>query len=664
MSNGIPVKTGGSNGVCQVNPDFIPDELKGINQWVVWNWGLRPDGDGKLTKLPIDPKNRQSAKTNDPDTWGSFEQALQCHKNMAVGGGVGFVFTSNDDYCGIDVDKCRDKETGEMSETAKGILASFPTYAEVSPSGTGVKLLFRGKMPEGRNRKNGIEMYDRGRFFTVTGDVVDDHPLDVVDCQQPLNALHKQLFGDGKKDIPSFLQPKGTTTLGDHELLARIRKSKQGSKFDALWRGECGVNESRSEADLALVNLLMFWCGGDTSRVDSLFRQSGLYRDKWERKDYREATFDTALSNRDGFYDPEHNKDSKKGFESFELPANVPDINIGDIATLYDLEAAGAGTKYFWDKWIQSDVVNLFASPGGLGKSRCLLDIIRRIKFGLPWPDGQPMHIDGKEFRSLWVLADNHHNQMVSVGRKWDIMDKVWVSAYKSNPFDGTMLETNDDLLSLFAIANTLKPHLVVVDTVGGSTAKNLAKQEDAMVYYNPLMKMARELQCPFICICHVSANGQVYGIRSRERARSVIQMAQPNAPEDEKRRLWVEKSTDAKPPALGMYMTEDGAEYDDDPPELPEGYGNSFAASQGKQGSSKPKPRVSRQHDCNMWLWDWLSRGETPVDMVDKVGQRKGYKKDEIDKALATVNPNIKEDGEAKYFYLPPNTPAPQKDK
>lgn len=139
-----------------------------------------------------------------------------------------------------------------------------------------------------------------------------------------------------------------------------------------------------------------------------------------------------------------------------------------------------------------------------------------------------------------------------------------------------------------------------------------------------------------------------------------MIQMEMPNAPSDEKRRFWVEKSTNKKPPALGMYMTEDGADYDDDPPELPDGYGNGMNAF--NTGTSKPKPRVSRQYECNVWLWDWLVKGETPCDMVDKVGQRRGYKKEEIDKALSELQPTIKDDGGAKYFFLPPLTRKPER--
>jgi putative DNA primase/helicase len=93
--------------------------------------------------------------------------------------------------------------------------------------------------------------------------------------------------------------------VGDDELLALAMRAKNGEKFSRLWRGdtsEYAGDESR--ADLALCSLLAFWTDGDTERMDRLFRQSGLMREKWNRRDYRERTFSKVLEGKTEFYQP------------------------------------------------------------------------------------------------------------------------------------------------------------------------------------------------------------------------------------------------------------------------------------------------------------------------------------------------------------------------
>lgn len=100
-------------------------------------------------------------------TWGTFSEALESFGSGRYEG-IGFVFCSADPYCGIDLDKCRDPETGELTPEAAAIVDQLKGYAEVSPSGTGVHIIVRGKLPENR-RQGWIEAYSQDRYFTVTG---------------------------------------------------------------------------------------------------------------------------------------------------------------------------------------------------------------------------------------------------------------------------------------------------------------------------------------------------------------------------------------------------------------------------------------------------------------------------------------------------------------
>jgi primase-polymerase (primpol)-like protein len=148
--------------------DNIPEELRRRPQWVVWRLEER---DGKPTKVPYIAGGVGRASSTDSLTWRTFGEAAQALKTGRYNG-VGFVFSSGDPYAGIDLDKCRNAETGEIEEWAAGIVASFGegTYAEVSQSGTGVHIVVEGKAPNTKRGK--VEAYSRERFFAMTGRVL------------------------------------------------------------------------------------------------------------------------------------------------------------------------------------------------------------------------------------------------------------------------------------------------------------------------------------------------------------------------------------------------------------------------------------------------------------------------------------------------------------
>jgi primase-polymerase (primpol)-like protein len=155
----------------QINFDKIPLELKVRPQWVVWR---QEEREGKLTKAPYRPQNpKKKADTTAPDTWGTFEQALRVAQTEGFHG-IGYVFSVEDPYCGVDLDHCRNPETGEIGEWAWEIIRRLNSYSEISPSGTGVHILIKGTVPPGGNSKGlpgggKVEMYSQGRYFTMTG---------------------------------------------------------------------------------------------------------------------------------------------------------------------------------------------------------------------------------------------------------------------------------------------------------------------------------------------------------------------------------------------------------------------------------------------------------------------------------------------------------------
>jgi putative DNA primase/helicase len=123
-------------------PHQLPLALRKRPQWVGWRYQTRH---GKQTKVPIDAKTGRNAKSNDRSTWSDFETALAAVEKYHLAG-VGYVFSADDPFTGIDLDDCRDATTGEIAPWAQEIIDAFPTYWEVSPSGTGVKGWIEGAL--------------------------------------------------------------------------------------------------------------------------------------------------------------------------------------------------------------------------------------------------------------------------------------------------------------------------------------------------------------------------------------------------------------------------------------------------------------------------------------------------------------------------------------
>jgi hypothetical protein len=205
----------------------------------------------------------------------------------------------------VDLDKCLDPETGEIESWAREVIEELNSYTEISPSGKGVHVLVKATLPAGRNRKGRFETYDRDRYFTVTGKHLAGTPQTIEGRQEELRAVIRRVFGE--ESTNGHAKPVAATELvdnglSDSEVIQKALAASNGARFFRLWNGDTSGYGSHSEADLALCGMLAFWTGGDASRIDSLFRQSGLYREKWDRKDYRTRTIAEALSGKTEFY--------------------------------------------------------------------------------------------------------------------------------------------------------------------------------------------------------------------------------------------------------------------------------------------------------------------------------------------------------------------------
>ena len=289
--------------------DRVPAELKAQARWVCWRFVER---DGRKTKMPVDAKTGKMASSTDPATWSTFDGAVRAATKLRCSG-VGFVFGPDRAYTGLDLDHVlRD---GMLDDGYRWVVDEAHTYTEVSPSGDGLHLIFRGSKPEGaeRCRKGPVEMYDHDRFFTVTGNVYEGHgavsanPAVVERAYRTWIDPERKVVSQPTLDQAVCEQRAGA--LSDSELIERMCSSRSGDAVRALLAGDKSAQGGdASAADMALCSHLAFWCAGDEEQMDRIFRTSGLMRGKWDSRrggtTYGRQTIQRAVAGATEFYRP------------------------------------------------------------------------------------------------------------------------------------------------------------------------------------------------------------------------------------------------------------------------------------------------------------------------------------------------------------------------
>ncbi len=296
-----------------MNYNNIPQELRSIRQWICHK-----------DKIPKSPLYNGNAKPTDPATWGSLEQACAAVTKYGYTG-TGFVFTSDSPYCGIDIDHCIDPDTGKINPNALDIVETMDSYTEYSPSGTGLHIIYKGNLhPEWKKKAANalgegvhLEMYQTGRYFTVTGNKYGTQSL--VNERDSFAGLVQNAYmtvkgGFCEKALPeppkTYMTALTSWALHDSEIIAIASQSNKG--FPALYSGDTSsYANDKSRTDAALCAILAFYTK-DAAQIDRIFRSSGLMRDKWDRKTgnttYGALTIENALKTVSGQYDPEHYK--------------------------------------------------------------------------------------------------------------------------------------------------------------------------------------------------------------------------------------------------------------------------------------------------------------------------------------------------------------------
>lgn len=269
--------------IAQAIPQFLKDHHRFCN----WRWEYRPDTSQKKpwTKPPINPLSGGYARTDDPTTWSSFAEALAA---METSGwpGIGFQLLDTKNIVVLDLDNCIDAASHEIAPWARQVVAMVPSYWEFSPSGTGLRGVARGRKPGPRSKTGNAEMYDgsAGRYVTLTGHHLAGSASNVEECQDGIHAAYRCFFPQDVTARVTVARAFRAVRLDDATVVSKACAARNGESFKRLWSGDWSTYASHSEADLALCARLVFWTCADASAVDRLFRQSGLFRPKWDQK--------------------------------------------------------------------------------------------------------------------------------------------------------------------------------------------------------------------------------------------------------------------------------------------------------------------------------------------------------------------------------------------
>lgn len=459
----------------------VPAELRALKQWIART----------ADKQPYCAPDRRASST-DPTTWSSLEdaEALVAREGFA---GVGFVFSADDPYTGIDLDHCRDPRTGTIHAAAQRVIERFNSYTEVSPSGTGVHIFVRGVLPgKGRKRDSSwggaLEMYDRGRYFTVTGQHIAGTPTTIEERQAAVTDVWTRLGAEPEASptaAPRGTQPRPTGVDEDRAVVTKALAAKSGDKFDQLYlRGVVDGYPSSSEADGALAALIAHWTR-DPAQIERLLRASKLARAKWdEHSDYLQRTITSAIA----LTEKTHRAGPARRLEGRPFS-----------------EIADEEVRWLWPGVIPAGKLMLVVGDPGHGKSFLSLDVAARISRGGTLPDGTK--VDAADV--VLVFCEDGAGDTVKPRLKAAGADLARVHELRAtvgDDMDG-LLTLPDDWPAVWDYVEKTHARMLVLDPVNAFLSSKVNSWSDAEVRraLAPCAKGAERLGCSAVGVMHLN---------------------------------------------------------------------------------------------------------------------------------------------------------------
>ncbi len=475
--------------------ESIPAELRAEPRWVV----------ARADKVPLCARDaHRNARVADASTWADFETAQRARRQDSS---LHLGFVLGDGWVGVDLDHCRNAETGAVEARAEDIVRRLDRYRETRISGTGLHAMCKGALP-GRNRKNEhVEMCDHDRYFVMTGE--GGNGKAVAERTDALAVLYADEFGSvGEPDCgpaSAGVAAPPAASISDDAVLEKVRASAQASKFDALWSGDTRGYRTPSEADAALCAILAFWTNDDRAQMDRLFRNSKLCRSKWEeREDYRHGTFSLA----------------SKGMarrSSRAADTQSPRFMFRTREMLLNSEAVPFLVK---DILVQQSLVAMVAPPG-CNKTFLALDLALSVASGQSSWLGRPLYLQGPV---VYVNGDNGGRFKLRV-QAWDEKHGIRKTQAYPSPFhylNRPVALTNPAEAGAFVDeVGKLKPVLVVFDTLSRCLAgADENNQKDMSAAVAVCDKLRQQLGCCVLLLHHTTKDGRT------ERGSSVLRGA------------------------------------------------------------------------------------------------------------------------------------------
>jgi hypothetical protein len=357
----------------------IPESLKRLRRCVCWNWVWT----GKKWDKPPLQTNGSKAASDDPSTWTTFDEALATYQ---AGGfdGIGVMLGQVDDtgltLSGIDLDDCRDPATGKLTQFAAWVTTQLESYAEVSPSGEGIKLLAFGRLPRGRraDKACGVEMYDAGRYFTLTGHRLPETPAEVMERAEVLAQLHAELLAEHHNNG----QARDDRTLA-LSALRGLGPARAAGYDDWLKVGMALHSVDPSEAMLAV------WDNWSRSAPDA--SEDGACASKWRSFGRGGITLGSLLywAKADGWTPSTNGKahehgPSANGQQGGAAPQAETKKAVARGRTFDAIESRRV--DWLWHPWIAYSNLSILDGDPGRGKSTITLDLAARVSCGWAMP--------------------------------------------------------------------------------------------------------------------------------------------------------------------------------------------------------------------------------------------------------------------------------------
>lgn len=294
-------------------------------------------------------------------------------------------------------------------------------------------------------------------------------------------------------------------------------------------------------------------------------------------------------------------------------------------ATLADIRRIMDDQPWPWPGWLAGGALTVLAADAGIGKTLLALTLARCLWTGAPWPDGQKNPY-APQTRTLWVPGDHHYHQLMQVAHAYGIPDEaVLINRPAAEPIGDVDLDEDAAVAALARRIEEDRPGLVILDTVGQVTIRNLGRSEESRLFFNPLMQIAARCKTSFLLLTHLSKEGDPLGRRIIAAGRAVWKLSQPDPEgQPDRRKLWVAKSYAMKPAAMGMTITAEGCSFDATPPEEP-------APDKG----GRP---VTRMPACKAWLRERLTAIPAMVKDLRTEAEGAGFSTGLLYKASETL--------------------------